>query len=101
MKIVGLSTKQGKHFAVGHNPEHLTGAVVESIIYNRPANLYNKGFQTSEPGYTVAIVNSSVRRQIPEREVSEVLVDITDTNKKKKDDEAPAMETFLAETTEE
>ena len=98
MKIVGLSTKQGKHFAVGFSPEHLgPEIVVESIIYNRPCNVYNKGFQTSEPGYAITIVDSPVRRLVPEREVSEVLIDVTPI-KKKGDEVTPAMENFLTET---
>ena len=98
MKIVGLTTKQGKHFAVGFSPEHLgENMVVENIIYNRAGNLYNKGFQTNEPGYTIAIVDSPVRRIVPEREASEVLIDVTPT-KKKNDEETPAMENFLTET---
>lgn len=99
MKIAAITTKQNKNYSVGHSPEHLdNGIVVEEIKYNRPQNIYNSGFQTGVPGYTITIAGSPVRRLVPEGEVAEILVDTTPT--KKKGDEAPQLETFLADEEE-
>jgi len=95
-KIVAVTTKCGKNYTVGHVPAHLEGVTVESITFHRPEKVYNGGFQTSQPGYSVAMVDDLVRRLIPEHEVAEIWVDTSDlqNKKKKSDDESPA--DFLA-----
>ena len=98
MKIVGITTKQNKNFSVGNSPEHLDDAiVVDRIVYKRTCNLYNSGFQTGEPGYVVYITDSPVTRLVPEREVTEVLVDTTNAKKDDQNGETPAMEAFLTD----
>lgn len=102
MNIVGITTRQNKNFSVGNSPEHLDDAiVVDRIVYKRHCNLYNSGFQTGEPGYVVYIVDSPITRLVPEREITEVLVDTTKTKKADQNDEAPVMETFLTDTADE
>jgi len=103
MKLVAITTKSGKNYTIGTAPVHLNDEqVVEKIIYHRAANLYNKGFQTGEPGYSIAITGSTIRHLVPEHEVAEIWVDIAqDKKKKQEDDEAPEMENFLADTEED
>jgi len=102
MKLVAITTKSGKNYTIGHNPDHLADdLIIESITFHRPGKLYNGGFQTSQPGYSVAVVDNAVRRLVPEHEVAEVWVDINPAKKKKQDGEVPEMENFLAETTDD
>jgi len=101
MKLVAVTTKSGKNFTVGMQPVHDPTLTVEKITYHREGNIYNKGYQTGVPGYSIAMVDNPVRRLIPEHEVSEVWIDTTKEDKKKKPEETPEMEAFLAETEDE
>jgi hypothetical protein len=100
MVIVAVTTKSGKNYTVGHSPVHLDDAlVVDKILFHRSGNLYNKGFEVEGPCYSVAMVDSDVRRLVPMHEASEVCVDTKSFRKKKKDDdEAPEDMAFLTET---
>jgi hypothetical protein len=107
MNIVGILTKNGNMVAsyyfvgsplvAGEND-----LVIEKIVYHRPGALYNKGFQTNEPGYSISFVNSNIRHIIPEREVIRIDMDITKEEKSKKSsvaDDTPRA--FLAEGDED
>jgi hypothetical protein len=98
MKIVSITTKQNKNFTIGHSPDHLDeGVVISRIVYKRPGNLFNKGFQNNESCYVVYQEGSSLGRIVPEREVTEIMVDPEESGKKQ-DSEAPSVETFLGTT---
>ncbi len=98
MKIVSITTEQNKNFTVGHSPAHLDeGIIINRIVYKRPGNLFNKGFQNNEPSYVVYQEGASLARIVPERIVTEVMVDPEESGIKK-DSETPAVETFLGTT---
>jgi hypothetical protein len=110
MKIVAIIMKDDTNYTVGVTPLDLEGMVdaddvdarVSAIDYHRKGNLYNGGFQTGRPGYSVKIADSDIRRLVPEEEVKEIQVDIESHKKKKKDGEKVIPElqsgTDIAET---
>jgi len=71
-KIVGIQDVRGDNYVVGQEIENL--GPITKILYNRPDNPYNKGFQLSGASYTVFTDDATVRILIRQEAVLKVIV---------------------------